>query len=148
MAIFHPDCTRLANSGVRWYHERPEYQELTIQAALFFNACLYADIPLIAVENPIQHRYARQYIRKYDQIIQPWQFGDLESKATCLWLKGIARLNPLITVKPDNVKQSVWREPPGTNRKVNRSRTFPGIAKAMADQWGELLLNQKGEEQC
>ena len=135
MAIFHPDCTDLANSGVRWYHERPEKHTLVIKGAEFFNKLRNAKIPRICMENPIQHKYARALIVKYDQIIQPWQFGDMESKATCLWLKGLPLLVPLITEKPAGVRQSVWREAPSPNRKANRSRNFEGVVNAMAEQW-------------
>ena len=92
MGIFHPECTNLANSGVRWYHERPELQPLVKEAADFFNKCLNAKIPLICVENPIQHKYARQFIPIYTQIIQPHYFGQGESKAPCLWLVGLPKL--------------------------------------------------------
>jgi len=140
MAIFHPDCTRLANSGVRWYHERPELQPLVEEAAIFFNKCLDANIPLICVENPIQHKYAREFIRIYDQIIQPHYFGDKETKATCLWLKGLTKLIRTHWIDKREIKQSVWREAPLPERKANRSRTFPGIANAMAEQWGKLTI--------
>ncbi len=139
LMIAHPDCTYLANSGVRWLGNNPERFTRMVEACQFFNQLLDANIPLIAVENPIQHKYARQYIRKYDQIIQPWYFGDAESKATCLWLKGLPLLIPLITDKPLNVNQSVWREGPSPERRANRSRTFRGIANAMGLQWGQLL---------
>jgi len=135
MAIFHPDCTYLANSGVRWFHERPERQEQLYEAALFFNTLLNCGIPKICIENPIQHKYARQYIRKPDQIIQPYHFGDMERKATCLWL---INLPPLMAQFSggEGIKQSTWREPPSPERKANRARTFNGIAEAMAAQWG------------
>ena len=139
MGIFHPGCTDIANSGVRWYHERPEKPELVIKSAGFFNKLLNAPIDCICVENPIQHKYARALIRKYDQIIQPWQFGDMESKAICLWLKGLPPLIKLITIKPVGVKQSTWREPPGKDRKANRSRNFRGLSNAMAEQWGNKV---------
>ena len=140
MAIFHPDCTYLANSGVRWLFEREGRMELMRLTAVrlaagFFNKLLNAPIPLICVENPIQHKYARQYIRHYDQIIQPYHFGDAESKATCLWLIGLPPLMARFS-GGEGIKQSVFREPPSLDRKANRSRTFPGIAKAMAEQWG------------
>ena len=133
LGIFHPDCTYLANSGVRWRVERNEWQEIK-EAADFFNEILNAPFPH-ATENPIQHKYAREYIRMYDQLIQPWQFGDMESKAICLWLTGLPKLIPLITQRPDGVKQSVWREAPSQNRKANRSRNFKGVSRAMAEQW-------------
>jgi hypothetical protein len=140
MAIFHPDCTYLANSGVRWFYENPTYYGSMMFAIDFFNKLLHSNIPRIVVENPIQHKFARQYIRKYDQIIQPWMFGDNETKATCLWLKGVPKLTPLVTQKPQNVNQSVWREAPSPDRKANRSRTFQGIADAMANQWSNWIF--------
>jgi len=135
MAIFHPDCTYLANSGVRWLIERPERMELVKPAADFFNTLLNAPIPLICVENPIQHKYARQYIKKYDQLIQPYHFGDKESKATCLWLVGLPPLMAHFS-GGEGIQQSTFKEPPGVNRKANRSRNFRGISNAMATQWG------------
>ena len=132
--IFHPDCTYLANSGVRWRVERQEWEEVR-DAAIFFNAVNEAPFPHVT-ENPIQHKYARQCIKKYNQIIQPWQFGTNESKAMCLWLVGVSKLTPLFLQKPDGVCQSVWREVPRTNRKANRSRNFPEVSIAMAEQWG------------
>lgn len=133
--IFHPDCTYLANSGVRWRVERKEWQEIK-DAADFFNAVNSAPFPHVT-ENPIHHKYARDYIEIYDQVIQPWNFGCLESKAICLWLVDVPMLIPLITKKPDGVKQSVWREPPSATRKENRARNFPVISKAMAEQWAK-----------
>ncbi len=136
LMIAHPPCTRLANSGARWLHERNLWFEM-IEAGLFFNALLDADIPKIAVENPIQHKLARSMIRKYDQIIQPWQFGHGETKATCLWLKGLPKLEPtdIITGR----EQRIHEMPPSPTRWMDRSRTYQGIADAMAEQWGELL---------
>jgi len=133
LMIAHPPCTRLANSGVRWLEERNLWSELD-SAVTFFNAILNANIPLIAVENPIQHKYARKLIRKYDQIIQPWMFGEGETKATCLWLKGLPLLKPTNIVAGRD--QRIHRLPPGPNRWADRSRTFQGIADAMAAQWG------------
>lgn len=140
MMIAHPDCTYLANSGVRWIFERPGRCADVKKAAEFFKKCLDALIPLIAIENPIQHKYARMLIRKPDQIIQPWWFGEGETKATCLWLKG---LPPLMAsyIHTDRVGR-VWKEAPGPDRKANRSRTFMGIAQAMANQWGCLELSR------
>lgn len=134
LGIFHPECTYLTNSGVRWLHERPERWELMRKAAAFFNACLDADIPKVCVENPIQHKYARELIRKYDQLVQPYMFGDPESKATCLWLKNLPLLHPTKPVM--RIFQSCFKEAPSPDRWKNRSRTFVGIAEAMADQWG------------
>jgi hypothetical protein len=143
MMIAFPPCTYLANSGVRWLSENRTGEEAVkryhkmLDAAVFFNQLLEANIPRICVENPIQHKYARECIRKYDQIIQPYYFGDAESKATCLWLKN---LPPLIFkfTGGEGIKQSVFREPPSPERQANRSRTFRGIAEAMAEQWGRF----------
>jgi hypothetical protein len=134
LMIAHPPCTRLCNSGVRWLHERNLWLEMK-ESALFFKSLLQASIPKIAVENPIPHRYALEIIgRKYDQIIQPWQFGHPETKATCLWLKHLPKLEPTCVVEGREPK--VWREPASLGRWRNRSRTYTGIAQAMAEQWG------------
>jgi hypothetical protein len=133
MMIAHPPCTRLCNSGVRWMHERNLWSELR-EACDFFNALLSAPIGMIAVENPIQHMHARAKIeRGYDQIIQPWQFGHSETKATCLWLKNLPKLVP--TDIRHFREARVHRMPPGPDRWRERSRTYPGIATAMARQW-------------
>ena len=90
LMIGHPPCTYLTNSGVRWLSEDPERWQQLDEGAAFFKLLLDADIPKIAIENPIPHKYAVERIgRKYDQIIQPWQYGHGETKATCLWLKGL-----------------------------------------------------------
>ena len=134
MMIAHPPCTRLANSGVRWLHERNLWDDMK-NAAVFFKKILNADIPKICIENPIMHKYARQIIgADYSQIIQPYQFGHNESKATCLWLKGLPKLKPTCVVS--NPKQSIWKMSPSKNRSKMRSVTFSGIAQAMAAQWG------------
>ena len=151
MGIFHPDCTYPALSGVRWMYlpdgsiDPDRYAEL-VKSCEFFNKIDNANIPLLCLENPIQHHFARDFIRPYDQIIQPWNFGTMESKATCLWLSGLPKLAKQITVKPEGVRQSVWREAPSEERKANRARTFPSIANAMAEQWGSLA-NQGGENE-
>ena len=146
MIAFAP-CTYLANSGVRWLYKDglpdPERWQKMIEACEFFNYLL-GDIPhgkshyipRIAAENPIQHKHARALIRKPDQIIQPWQFGHPETKATCLWLKNLPPLVPTNVV--EGRKARVHHEPPSENRWKNRSRTLPGIAEAMADQWGQV----------
>jgi hypothetical protein len=145
LMIAHPPCTYLCNSGVRWLTIKSSIKEFAgcldksrhasmIEACNFFNNLLFAPIPKIAVENPIQHKYARNYIRHYDQIIQPYNFGEPESKATCLWLKNLPPL--MSTLKHTIVNQSTFREPPSPDRWKNRSRTFQGIANAMAKQWG------------
>jgi hypothetical protein len=133
LMIFHAPCTRLSNSGVRWLHERNLWEEMR-EAAIFFKKLLGADIPSIAGENPIPHKYALDIIgRKYDQIIQPWMFGHGETKATCLWLKNLPKLEPSNIV--DGRIDRVHRIPPGPDRWKERSRTYLGVAEVMAAQW-------------
>ncbi len=134
LMIAHPPCTRLCNSGVRWLAERDLWTEMRAGAE-FFRSLLNAPIPRIAIENPIPHKYAVEIIgRSYDQRIQPWEFGHDESKATCLWLK---HLPPLMATCLTAVReQRIWKMPPSKTRWQERSRTFAGIAEAMAMQWG------------
>ncbi len=140
LMIAHPPCTRLANSGVRWLNERNLWAEME-EGAVFFQSLLEAPIEKIAVENPIPHRYALEIIgRKYDQIIQPWQFGHGETKATCLWLKGLPPLKPMNIVSGRSARIHMML--PGPDRWKERSRTYQGIADAMAKQWG--LCTQEG----
>lgn len=136
LVIAHPPCTRLANSGVRWLAERNLWDEV-IEAAKFFNKfVLYGKLGgKIAIENPIQHKYAKSEINaSYNQVIQPWQFGHPETKATCLWLFGLPPLFPTEIVSGREGK--CWKQPPSPDRAKLRSKTFPGIARAMAEQWG------------
>jgi hypothetical protein len=133
LVIAHPPCTRLANSGVRWLSERNLWDELKNARQFFMNFIWYGRVGnTIAIENPIPHKYAN--LPKYTQIIHPWQFGHPESKATCLWLFGLPTLSPTQIIEKTN--QSCWRMPPSPERAKLRSKTFPGIAKAMAEQWG------------
>ena len=132
LMIAHPPCTHLAVSGARWFAEKAEEQA---EALAFVRLLLDAPIPRIALENPVSIISSR--IRKPDQVIQPWQFGHGETKATCLWLKGLPRLTPTNIV--DGREQRIHRMPPGPDRWRERSRTFTGIAEAMADQWGSAL---------
>lgn len=129
MMIAFPPCTYLARSGARWWPQRQTEQQ---DALAFIQLLMTAGIPKIAIENPIGIISTR--IRKPDQIIQPWWFGHGQTKATCLWLKNL----PLLT--PTNIvagrKPKTHYEPPGPDRWRNRSRTLPGIADAMAAQWG------------
>jgi len=129
LMIAHPPCTHLAVSGARWFKEKRKEQEEALQ---FVRRLLYADVPKIAIENPVSIISSR--IRKPDQIIQPWQFGHGETKATCLWLKGLPKLVPTRIV--DGREARVHKMPPGPDRWKERSRTFQGIAEAMAEQWG------------
>lgn len=130
MVIAFPPCTHLAVSGARYFAEkRADGRQ---QAAInFFMAFANADCPRVAIENPVGVMSTQW--RKPDQIIQPWQFGHGETKATCLWLKGLHPLAPTNIV--DGREQRVWKMPPGPNRAKERSKTYPGIAKAMAEQW-------------
>lgn len=136
LLIAHPPCTRLTNSGVRWLNERNLWADMH-EAADFFRRILDLPVARIAVENPIPHRYALERIgRKYSQIIQPWQFGHGETKATCLWLENLPRLVPTEVVAGREAR--VHLMPPGPDRWKLRSLTYPGIAAAMADQWGAV----------
>jgi len=140
MGIFHPDCTTKANSGVRWLFSMPgRYGQMLIDCD-FFNKLLVAKIPMICVEHPIIHKYAKVHIiKEYTQIIQPHYFiGGNESKATCLWLIGLDKLKRTQWLDKSEIQQSVWRHPPSPDRKVNRARNSPAIANAMAEQWGSL----------
>jgi hypothetical protein len=129
LMIAHPPCTHLAVSGARWFAEKREEQA---EALAFVQLLLDAPIPRIALENPVSIISSR--IRKPDQIIQPWMFGHGETKATCLWLKGLPKLVPTDIV--DGRQPRVHFASPGPDRWKERSRTLPGIAAAMADQWG------------
>lgn len=132
LMVAHPPCTHLAVSGARWFAEKRKEQA---QALEFVRALLFAPIPRIALENPVSIISSR--IRKPDQIIQPWMFGHGETKATCLWLHN---LPPLVaTDVVDGREAKIHRMAPGPNRWRERSRTYAGIARAMADQWGTNL---------
>lgn len=136
LMIAHPPCTRLCNSGVRWLHERNLWAELD-EAAAFFKLLLDAPVPRIAVENPIMHKYALERIGvKHTQSIQPWMFGHGETKETRLWLKNLPPLIPTSIVKGRETR--VHYASPGPDRWKERSRTYQGIADAMANQWGKL----------
>jgi len=129
LMIAHPPCTHLAVSGARWFKDKQEEQA---QALDFVRQLLDAPIPHIALENPVS--IISSAIRKPDQIIQPWQFGHGETKATCLWLKNLPMLTPTNVVEGREAK--VHKMPPGPDRWKDRSRTYQGVADAMADQWG------------
>lgn len=141
LIVAHPPCTYLANSGVRWLHERPERWAQLDEAAEFFRLFLDAPAEFIAVENPVMHKYGVERVgRRHDQTVQPWQFGDGETKRTCFWLKNLPPLQPTQVVEARAAR--VWRMPPGPERQKERSRFFPGIAAAMADQWGRFVASQ------
>jgi len=128
LMIAHPPCTHLSVSGARWFKNKKTEQE---EALSFVRDLMAAPIEKIAIENPIS--IISTAIRKPDQIIQPWQFGHGETKATCLWLKNLPKLAPTNIV--DGRKARIHKLPPRPDRWKERSRTFPGIAKAMAEQW-------------
>lgn len=156
LVIAHPPCTRLCNSGVRWmtdhwvrsqrgdyWHDATANRAALIEAAALFNL-FKGCAPRVAIENPIPHCYARDLIGEYSQIIEPWQFWHLdepgtgEKKATCLWLHN---LPPLVPTTPHETgrHQACWRMPPTKDKRqraIARSRTYLGIADAMAEQWG------------
>jgi len=134
LMIAHPPCTYLCNSGVRWLTGNTERKKQMAAGACFFRELLECDIPKICIENPIMHKYAVEIIgRRQDQIIQPWQFGHGETKATCLWLKGLPHLKPSKIV--EGRKQRVHQLPPSKERSKLRSLTYQGIANAIAKQW-------------
>lgn len=132
LMVAHPPCTHLAVSGARWFKDKRAEQA---EALDFVRLLLEAPIPRIALENPVPIISSR--IRKPDQTIQPWMFGHGETKATCLWLKNLPRLVPTNVVGGREAR--VHKMPPGPDRWKERSRTYPGIARAMAMQWGNDL---------
>ncbi len=132
MIIAFPPCTYLCSSGLHWNKRRPERAILTDKAFEFFMEIANADCDRIAIENPIGCVSTRW--RKPDQIVQPWMFGHGETKATCLWLKGLPKLTPTDVV--EGREQRIWRMPPSKDRSKLRSKTYTGIALAMAQQWG------------
>jgi hypothetical protein len=141
LMIAHPPCTYLASSGLHWNTRRPERAALTEEALAFVLALADAPIPRIAVENPIGCLSTRW--RKPDQIIQPWQFGHDASKATCLWLKGLPLLQPTDVLPGGRTARRANQTASGQNRLgpsptrwKERSVTYAGIARAMAEQWG------------
>jgi hypothetical protein len=129
LMIAHPPCTHLAVSGARWWGGKLVEQA---EALAFVRALMAAPIPRIAIENPVSK--ISTAIRKPDQIVQPWQFGHGETKATCLWLKGLPKLVPTQVVGGREAR--IHKMSPGPDRWKERSRTYQGIADAMASQWG------------
>lgn len=139
MMIAHPPCTHLAVSGARWFYKKQDQQKASLN---FVRALLEAPIPKIALENPVS--IISTHIRKPDQVVQPWWFGDPFTKTTCLWLKGLPQLvaDRVVAKGSRHVTKSgrslpEWYNlPPSPDRWKIRSRTFPGFARAMAEQWG------------
>lgn len=143
LMIAHPPCTYLTNSGVCWLHKDPSRWALLDEGAAFFKSLLEAPIPMKCIENPIQHKYAKERIgRKQNQVVQPWMFGHMEQKATCLWLEGLPLLEPTDNVKvqmlelPKRERERLHYLSPSKDRWKLRSATYKGIAEAMAQQWG------------
>lgn len=135
LLIAHPPCTHLAVSGARWFKDKKEEQK---EALSFVNILLNNSIKYIALENPVS--IISSHIRKPNQTIQPWQYGHGETKRTCLWLKGLPNLIPTNIV--EGREQRVWKMGPSPERWKERSRTFSGIAKAMAEQWGNFVSKE------
>lgn len=145
LMVAHPPCTYLANSGARWLFEKPGRWGQLYRAVRFFHAFMESPVSKVAIENPWPHKWATEMIgRKPDQRVQPWMFGHKEKKGVCWWLKGLPPLLPTAVVGPppkagtDEAKvwEKVWRMPPGPDQAKNRSRSHPGMAMAMAEQWG------------
>jgi len=156
LMIAHPPCTYLANSGVSHLYNKDKtinqerWQKMKDAGQFFRHLWCAPDIPKICIENPIMHWYGKDEAgvayahdkEEFKQIIQPWMFGHPEQKATCLWLRNLPKLKPTNNVReemmklPDNQRQRMHYLPPSPDRQTIRSRTFPGIAAAMAEQWG------------
>jgi len=143
MIIAHPECTYLCNSGVRHLHTDQSRWTRLDESAKFFKLFLDHPCPKKVIENPIPHKYAVERIgRKYTQIVQPWMHGHMETKATCLWIMGLPKLQESNNVReemkklPKREQQRLYYLPPSKDRWKIRSTTFSGLAKAMANQWG------------
>lgn len=140
LLIAHPPCTYLSQAGARWLFSggqlnQDRYQN-GLKAKKFFMKFLNADCNKICVENPVQSKIYQ--IPPYSQIVQPYYFGDPYSKKTCLWLKGLPKLQPTDICKEyQSTNVADWYQKGGKNRQKNRSKTFPDIARAMAEQWGK-----------
>lgn len=135
IAIAHPPCTYLSNAGVRWLSE--ERLRLASEAVKFFMQMLMCSIDRVCVENPTPSKI--HGLPECDQVIQPYEFGDPFSKRTCLWLKNLPKLTPTnILSEYETTSTARWYNSPGGDRRASRSKTFPGIARAMAEQWSAL----------
>lgn len=142
LLIAHPYCTYNANSGVRWLHTDIARWFKLFEGVEFLKLFMNAKhIPHRVIEQPQIHKYAKQLIGvPHDQIIHPWQYGHGESKKTYLWLHNLPKLQPTNIVS--GREQRIWKLPPSKDRAKERSKTYPGIAKAMAQQWTEYIINQ------
>lgn len=135
MMIAHPPCQYLCNSGVRWLSTRPDRWPLMEQAAYFFKRLHQTPIPKVAIENPVMHKHAMAIIGvKPSFTLQPWQHGEPETKRTCFWTRGLPPITPTNIV--EGRKPRVHYASPGPDRWKERSRTLPGVARALAEQWG------------
>jgi hypothetical protein len=159
LGIFHPPCTYLSLSSVSaLHHDGSKFKKkgkgvkygierwlALYEGAMFFRSLQELDIPKICIENPIPNPYARGYIGMYTQLIQPYHFGHMESKATCLWLKGLPKLRESRNVYaemmliPKKDRQKCFYASPGKDRSKIRSKTYSGIANALAAQYGRIL---------
>lgn len=138
LMVAHPPCTHLSVSGARHF-EAKRLDGRQQSAVSFFMELARAPIPRIAIENPVC--IMSSLWRKPDQVVQPWMFGHGETKATCLWLKGLPLLQPTNVV--EGREQRIWKLPPSEDRWKIRSATFPGLAEAMATQWGGFTLEME-----
>jgi len=144
LLIAHPPCTRLCNSGVRWLAERDLWDDMR-EGAKFFNRLLNAPIPMVAVENPVMHKYAREIVgRRPDFTVQPWQFGDPAKKRTCFWTRGLPALTATSDMTAADATADCHLASPGPDRWKQRSMTYQGIANAIAAQWGGQVLERTG----
>ena len=145
LVIAHPPCTYLTISANRWYKDQPARPSGTLvgqarrdareEAVKFFMEFVNADVPRMVIENPICVMSTRY--QKPNQTIQPWMFGHGETKATCLWIKGLPNLVPTDVV--EGREQAIWKMSPSADRAKLRSKTYKGVADAMVEQWGKLL---------
>lgn len=150
LMIAHPPCTYLSNSGVRWLYEKDERWQDMIDGAVFFRELLFCDkIPHIAVENPVMHKWGRKvagidgYPDEQKQTVQPWEFGEPEKKAICLWLQDLPQLEPTDIIEDESKREArVHKMPPSEDRSKKRSRFFEGVAQAMATQWGNVIADE------
>jgi hypothetical protein len=142
LVIAHPPCTRLCNSGVRWLHERNLWEDLE-EAADLFRCCLNAPADAVAVENPVMHKHALALIGERPAFsVQPWQFGDPAKKRTCFWTRDLPPLRPTSDMTAADAKPECHYASPGPDRWKQRSRTYPGLAESMADQWGDYIAER------
>lgn len=142
MVIAFPPCTHLSSSGARWFKDKQRDGRQQRGIGLFLAFTALDHVPMVAIENPVG--IMSSLYRKPNQIIQPWMFGHPESKATCLWLKGLPELKPTCDVReemeslPASERGKVHHMPPSPDRGMLRSKTYRGVARAMADQWGDI----------